>query len=388
MLEPYRRHLKTCKHRSRGQNYTKCSCPVWCDGYLNGRRFRRSLKTNDWARAIRRIEHFEAEPQCPVPIRLSDCVKTYLEDCRARKLAPSTIDSYEETLGSFVAFCATRVPSVFELSLDVVTIYRGSRSGAASTQRKELEHLRAFCAFALKRGWIPRNYAKELKPPKETRQPTMPFDDHEVQAILSACERIDNNFRASAERARLRAKALVLTFLYSGLRISDVVKLERSRLDMSTRRLLIRVMKTGVPLYCTLHRDAVSALADVKVESPYFFWSGQCKLSTATGSARRTIDCVLKLAKIDGHPHRFRDTFAVSLLRAGEDLRTVQLLLGHASIKTTEKHYAPFVSSFQRLLDRATAKLDFSSRPIPVDPLDNAGGNADRYVTPLSAIRA
>jgi integrase len=61
----------------------------------------------------------------------------------------------------------------------------------------------------------------------------------------------------------------------------------------------------------------------------------------------------------NGHPHRFRDTFSVRLLEKGEQLRTVQLLLGHSSIKTTEKHYAPWVESFQATLDAATAKLDF-----------------------------
>ena len=66
--------------------------------------------------------------------------------------------------------------------------------------------------------------------------------------------------------------------------------------------------------------------------------------------------------KIKGQPHRFRDTFSVSLLSKGEELRTVQLLLGHTSVKTTEKHYAPFVESFQRVLDAATAKLDFGTR--------------------------
>ena len=58
-------------------------------------------------------------------------------------------------------------------------------------------------------------------------------------------------------------------------------------------------------------------------------------------------------------PHRFRDTFAVELLLCGEDIRTVQLLLGHTSLRTTERHYSPFVSAFQQRLDRATAKLKF-----------------------------
>ncbi len=84
------------------------------------------------------------------------------------------------------------------------------------------------------------------------------------------------------------------------------------------------------------------------------------KLLTAIGDARRTVFRVLKVPNVKGHPHRFRDTFSVRLLEQGEDLRTVQLLLGHTSIRTTEKHYAPFVQSFQRILDAATAKLDFS----------------------------
>jgi site-specific recombinase XerD len=56
---------------------------------------------------------------------------------------------------------------------------------------------------------------------------------------------------------------------------------------------------------------------------------------------------------VAGHPHRFRDTFSVGLLEKGEDLRTVLLLLGHKSIKTTERHYAPYVRSFQAILDAA-----------------------------------
>ena len=121
-------------------------------------------------------------------------------------------------------------------------------------------------------------------------------------------------------------------------------------------------MKTGIPLYVRLGDVAVEALQALPVESErYFFWNGVSKLSTCVGSARKTIARVCSLAGVDGHPHRFRDSFSVRLLELGNDLRTVQLLLGHTSMKTTEKHYAPFVESFQRHLDAATVGLDFGT---------------------------
>lgn len=77
-------------------------------------------------------------------------------------------------------------------------------------------------------------------------------------------------------------------------------------------------------------------------------------------NARKTISRVLALAGVRGHPHRLRDTFSVALPEEGEDLRTIQLLLGHTSIRTIGKHYASFVRVLQRILvlDAATAKLD------------------------------
>lgn len=122
-------------------------------------------------------------------------------------------------------------------------------------------------------------------------------------------------------------------------------------------------MKTRTPLYVRIPRIAFDALHGCPKESErYFFWNGTCDLQTAIKSARRSIDSVLSLAGItDGHPHRFRDTFAVELLLNGAELRTVQLLLGHTSIRTTEKHYAPYVQSMQRALDAAVSTLDFHS---------------------------
>jgi integrase/recombinase XerD len=183
-----------------------------------------------------------------------------------------------------------------------------------------------------------------------------------VNKILDACGKLDDGNPHTMERTRARAKAMCLVMLYSGMRISDTIQLKRAAVDLKTGKLLLRVMKTGAPLYVRLGKPATDALRALPGHGEYFFWSGQSKLATAIGNARKTISRVLVNADITGHPHRFRDTFSVTLLSKGEDLRTVQLLLGHTSIKTTEKHYAPFVESFQRVLDAATAKLDFGTR--------------------------
>ena len=85
-----------------------------------------------------------------------------------------------------------------------------------------------------------------------------------------------------------------------------------------------------------------------RVSNTYFFWTGESKVESATGDWQRALKGVFKEAGIpDGHPHRFRDTFAVDLLQAAVPMERVSVLLGHSSIKVTEKHYAPWVRARQ-----------------------------------------
>src|SRR6478672_5142695 len=95
-LSLYRRHLKICPHRGKGQNYTKCSCPIWCDGEVNGERYRRSVGLRDWARAVKRIEQWETKPQhAGSTSTVGQAVESYIGDCRARNLKHSTVTSYQ-----------------------------------------------------------------------------------------------------------------------------------------------------------------------------------------------------------------------------------------------------------------------------------------------------
>lgn len=72
------------------------------------------------------------------------------------------------------------------------------------------------------------------------------------------------------------------------------------------------------------------------------------------GNYQRAFKKLCKIAEVkNGHAHRWRDTFAVELLLAGVPLEQVSILLGHASIKVTEKHYSPWVKARQDQLEAA-----------------------------------
>lgn len=90
---------------------------------------------------------------------------------------------------------------------------------------------------------------------------------------------------------------------------------------------------------------------------PYFFWTGNGLPKTAVADWQRTLRKLFDLAEVkNGHAHRFRDTFAVELLLSGVPIDQVAVLLGHSSVKVTEKHYSPWVKARQNQLEAAVRK--------------------------------
>lgn len=361
-LTAYRRHLTGCEHKHKGQAYTLCACPIWCYGYAGDSLIRQSLQTSDAAKALRRLDRLERGGSidgAKSPL-LSVAVSQYLGSV---KVAPSTLRRYSGTLTPLCEFMDVPVSDV---TTDRLKAYRGVHKVADGTWRSEIGQLRTFFAWCVsEHKWIQENPAKPLRLPKADDLATAPLTPDEVSALIGACDQIRNIDPGETEYIRRRSRALVYILLYSGLRISDVAALERSALV--GRHLTLRIIKTGVRQKVLLHESAANALAVLPSVNPkYFFWSGSSDLQTCVGGLRRVISALGRLAKVHAHPHRFRDTFAVELLTNGADIRTVQQLLGHTSVRTTEKHYAHFVAAHQRLLDDAASTLDFERGSGPV----------------------
>lgn len=118
-------------------------------------------------------------------------------------------------------------------------------------------------------------------------------------------------------------------------------------------RLFLFTQKTGVAVNTVLPDFVRKSLEAIpKVTDRHFFWNGVTKLETVVGSWRKRLAKLFELAEItNGHPHRFRDTFAVELLLSGVPIERVSVLLGHQSVRITEKHYSPWVRSRQEQLE-------------------------------------
>jgi integrase/recombinase XerD len=126
------------------------------------------------------------------------------------------------------------------------------------------------------------------------------------------------------------------------------------RESLNDNKLFLRQEKTKHPVWVPLPKFVVQAVGACDDGGEYFFYRQIGKPKSAITEWQQRLKLVYEMAGIpDGHNHRLRDTFSVDLPQNGVSLETVSLLLGHTSIKTTQKHYAPWVKTRQDALEAA-----------------------------------
>ena len=253
------------------------------------------------------------------------------QEARIRNLRQGTIQGYETLFRLLLRWADESGLSELEnLDENAVRAWVGSWTCRSSTTRQRLSQLKAFFRFTVERGWDTRLLLATLRPPRSDSPTTMPLEVSEVRALLAA------------SKCNPKEHALILLMRYSGLAIGDAVTLKRD--SVVGNELTLRRAKSGELVTVDLPDAVIRAMLSIEAPSrDYFWWSGLGQPVTRAKFWRARLGLVADRAGVAGfRPHRLRDTFAVSLLAQGVAIEDVSTLLGHRSIQTTERYYAPW----------------------------------------------
>jgi len=408
MLTAQRRHQPPCKRPMWDKGYTKCTCPVMLRGTLGGKHLTLSTwkflppdKARDMEAARDLALLWErvgspVRPEAYAPITeatalteserptVQMAVSALMADGKDRGNSTATLSKKRVVFEkSLLQFCANKgVRFLSELDLNTIREWRSTWELDSLSRYKRQGQALGFLWFCERAGWFPRNYASDItrglgKIKVKARQ-TGYFQPKEYAAVIDATyaysdrPTIDKHNSLTVGGDRIRALTEVMR--WTGLRIRDAVTLEKNRLsqDPSTGMWSVMVYqkKTGDPVYCPIPPDVAKMLLTVppsqkgNTNDQYFFWTGHGTAKTITSNWQRSYVKLFRLANLkepDGapkrcHAHMLRDTFAVESLLSGMRVEEVSTILGHSSVKITERHYMPWVRARQTSLNQSVMK--------------------------------
>lgn len=270
-----------------------------------------------------------------------------------RNYSKHTILNYQLDLFDFNAFLAdSPIEKVDYLFLRKYLAVLKERSYRARTIARKLSTLRSFFRFLIKEGLLKNNPILSISSPKLDK-PLPKFLTEE-----EACKLIESVIPKNEDDERgLRDRAIFETFYSTGIRVSELVGLDMNDLDFIGG--IIKVKGKGkkeriVPI----GEHAISSLRDYlgkrKKETEVIFLNKNGRRITDRG-VRNIVEKYIRIASMRKgmSPHTLRHSFATHLLNNGADLRSVQELLGHANLSTTQIYTHLTTERLKSVYDKA-----------------------------------
>lgn len=358
------RHSRTCPHKD--EFFKRCNCWKHLRWSHGGKQYRKAAASKTWAgaeRAKRLIELQYENAGQPIeldtPATIQQAIDAFLREKYGQNLSSHVLKKYERELDRFRQYCDSHGRYfLVEITLPDLTDFRlpwelDYPSSITRQKVQEQERLKGFFRYAFRAGFISRNPAAAMSQIKVDTAPTLPLEPAQYKALLA---KVPEVFPDSRKAARVRA--IIRCMRHTGFAIRDAVCLERSQVRYDANRKITRIVlsraKTGVDVSVPIPPDVANELLAVpNRNAKYVLWNtGAGTAESAVKSWQRHLRALFRAAGFPkGHPHQLRDTAAVEWLNAGVPLQEVSRLLGHSSIKTTEKYYAPWVRSRQDRLD-------------------------------------
>lgn len=267
-------------------------------------------------------------------------IDRYVENLLIEKgLSENSLESYSADLTSLMLFLQDRDTQLSEINGDILFLYLThlkTKGLKGKSIARHLSALRGFFAFCTEEGLYAESPAALLDNPKLTRDLPEVFSRREIEAMLSLPD--------PGTKLGARDRAMLELMYAAGLRVSEVVDMRV--LDFDPQTGVLRVFGKGskerlVPVH-DMAQDILSRYIDLtrprfSPATDHLFLNRSGK-----GLSRQAVWKLVKRYALKAgihrpvSPHTFRHSFATHLLDGGADLRTVQILLGHADISATE----------------------------------------------------
>jgi site-specific recombinase XerD len=257
-----------------------------------------------------------------------------------RNVSPRTLIAYRRALEAFRAQKNVRPWRNCRADEFRDYLFELMKNGQARSYiRLQFSALRTFYRFLVERKNFRKDPVRELQLPKAEKKLPLVLTQKQIEELLTAPLRVPKQ-KAAPSWMALRDAAILELFYSSGLRLGELASLNVADVDMYTESVRVlgkgrkeRVCPVGAPALEAVSRYRIAA----RVQSgPLFINKSRRRISP------RSIWLILKRylrhtsIPIALSPHKLRHSFATHLLDSGADLRSVQALLGHASLSTTQ----------------------------------------------------
>lgn len=265
-----------------------------------------------------------------------------------RDSSANTLDSYARDLRGFADWLTARdlhFATTDRADIEAYLITCEAEGLAQTTRARRLSSIKQLFRFAFEEGWRDTDPAQPIKGPGRARRLPKSLTEDEVSRLLQA---------AHAQKTHPLRTACMMDLIYAtGLRVSELVSLPMTAARGDPRMILVRgkggterLVPLSPPARASLaawvaHREDRETLARQKGKrgSPFLFPSrgrlGHVTRQSFHGLIKRlAVEAGISPAKVT--PHTMRHAFATHLLANGADLRSIQTMLGHANLDTTE----------------------------------------------------
>lgn len=293
-----------------------------------------------------------------------DLIQKFLKYLEIEKNASlHTISSYKIDLKQFMEHFG-------ELDLTQITPTRlrswlaGFVGSSKSTRARKLSCLKSFFRYLVREGVTKTNPVLGMSGPKRDKKLPSFLDREQIIKLLEAPP--DNTLLG------LRDRAILETLYSGGIRVSELVGLDINDVDFISEALKVkgkgkkeRLVPIGGPAVSAI-KEYLSARKPLPLALPDFYRRGKGEGGQSvftnrfgkrlgTRTVQRVVARYMRVASLQGHisPHSLRHTFATHMLDAGADLRSVQELLGHESISTTQVYTHITPERLKQVYDKA-----------------------------------